>query len=166
MVTAPNEFNSLVEAFYVPLCRFAMSLARDETTAADLTQQTFLKWARFGDQLRDRTKAKTWLFTTLHREFLALRRKADRMEDRELDEIPAPAPAASASDKIDAQLALAALQQVDEVYRAPVAMFYLQDMSYAEIAEALDIPIGTVMSRLARGRDKLRTLLSHTRPKS
>lgn len=153
------EFSSLVEAHYAGLFRFAVSLARDEAAAADLTQQTFLKWARHGDQLRDRTKAKTWLFTTLHREFLATRRKVrEQADESELDSIPAPR--IEVGNKIDAKAAVAALSDLDETYRAPVAMFYLEDLSYAEIAESLDIPIGTVMSRLSRGRERLRKILS------
>ena len=153
------EFSSLVEAHYAGLFRFAVSLARDEATAADLTQQTFLKWARHGDQLRDRTKAKTWLFTTLHREFLATRRKVrDQADEQEMNSIPAPR--IEVGNKIDAKAAVAALADLDETYRAPVAMFYLEDMSYLEISECLDIPIGTVMSRLSRGRERLRKILS------
>ena len=161
--SAPNqmsaEFAALVESHYAGLFRFALSLARDEASAADLTQQTFLKWARHGDQLRDRSKAKSWLFTTLHREFLALRRKVrDLADEAELDALPAPL--VEPANQIDAKAAVAALAELDETYRAPVAMFYLEDLSYAEIAECLEIPIGTVMSRLSRGRERLRKVLS------
>ncbi len=161
--TVPNqmsaEFAALVESHYAGLFRFALSLAREESGAADLTQQTFLKWARHGDQLRDRSKAKTWLFTTLHREFLAARRKIrDVAGEEELESLPAPR--VEAGDQIDAKAAVAALAALDESYRAPVAMFYLEDMSYAEIAECLEIPIGTVMSRLSRGRERLRKILT------
>ncbi len=153
------EFSTLVEAHYAGLFRFALSLARDESSAADLTQQTFLKWARHGDQLRDRSKAKTWLFTTLHREFLAVRRKVrDIADEEELDSLPAPR--VEMANQIDAKAAVAALAELDETYRAPVAMFYLEDMSYSEIAACLEIPIGTVMSRLSRGRERLRKILS------
>ena len=154
-----DEFAALVESHYAGLFRFALSLSRDESNAADLTQQTFLKWARHGDQLRDRSKAKTWLFTTMHREFLALRRKArDVAYEAELESLPAPR--VDSANQIDGQAAVRALTQLDETYRAPVAMFYLEDMSYAEISECLEIPIGTVMSRLARGRERLRKILS------
>ncbi|MBS0659887.1 MAG: RNA polymerase sigma factor [Verrucomicrobia bacterium] len=154
-----NEFESIVEAHYAGLYRFGLSLAKDEATACDLTQQTFLKWARYGHQLRDRSKVKTWLFTTLHREFLALRRKTRELADEEeLENLPAE-PARGTMPSIDAQAAVEALQQLDEVFRAPVAMFYLEEMSYAEIAECLEVPVGTIMSRLSRGRDRLRRIL-------
>src|SRR6478736_902677 len=64
------EFQALVDAYYAPLYRFAMSLTRSESDAADLVQDAFVLWATKGHQLQDASKAKTWLFTTLHREFL------------------------------------------------------------------------------------------------
>ncbi|MFP6879595.1 MAG: sigma factor, partial [Roseibacillus sp.] len=65
-----TEFEELVDAHFQPLYRFAFSLAKDPDRAADLVQQTFVIWAQKGHQLKDRSKAKTWLFTTLYREHL------------------------------------------------------------------------------------------------
>jgi len=62
--------------------------------------------------------------------------------------------------KMDAPLVLEALQEVDSTFREPLTLFYLQDLSYLEIAEILSIPIGTVMSRLSRGKAQLRSLLA------
>ena len=155
------EFEHLVAQYYEPLYRFAFSLAHDESDACDLTQQTFCIWAAKGHQLRDGSKVKTWLFTTLHREFLGLRRKQTRFPHVELDhaapELPAIAPVATSGH--DTARLLATLARLDDIYQAPVALFYLQDHSYNEIAEILEIPLGTVKSRLARGLGRLHDLL-------
>ena len=160
-----SEFSELVDAHYQALFRFGMSLTRDADRAADLVQETFCIWAAKGDQLRDRSKAKTWLFTTLHREFLGQRRRAERFPEQELDERTAaamPAPEGDADRQMDAQRAVELLGLLDEAYRAPVSLFYLQQHSYKEIAEILDIPIGTVMSRLSRGKEILRRQMTDT----
>src|ERR1700743_2816690 len=83
---APPEFTQLVDMHYAPLYRFALSLSRQPSTAEDLTQQTFLQWARKGATLRDGSKAKTWLFTTLYREWLHVARKESRFASAPLDE--------------------------------------------------------------------------------
>ncbi len=156
------EFESLVAQYYEPLYKFAFSLARDESDACDLTQQTFCIWAAKGHQLRDTSKVKTWLFTTLHREFLGIRRKQTRFPQVELEqaapELPVVSPAAIS--RHDTAQVLAALARLDEIYQAPVALFYLQDCSYNEIAEILQVPLGTIKSRLARGIGRLQGLLA------
>ncbi|MEM1057650.1 MAG: RNA polymerase sigma factor [Verrucomicrobiota bacterium] len=156
------SFESVVEQFYQPLFRFALSLTKHETEACDLTQQTFYLWATKGHQLRDATKVKSWLFTTLHREFLSLARRRRRFEHTEMDESSPELPVSDPTmvNDLDGKSALAALQQVEELYRAPLALFYLKDHSYKEIAAILEIPIGTVMSRLARGKGQLRKILA------
>jgi RNA polymerase sigma-70 factor, ECF subfamily len=159
-VAAP-DFEQIVDAHYAPLYRFALSLARGEPAAADLTQQTFYLWASRGHQLRDAAKVKSWLFTTLYREFLSLHRRESRFPQADLDGETAdlPAEAGSIADSIDGATVVLALQQIDEVYRAPLTLFYLEDFSYREIAAVLGVPAGTVMSRLSRGKAQLRKLL-------
>lgn len=160
---APSvDFEQVVSLHYEPLYRFAYSLARSEADACDLTQQTFYIWATKGGQLRDAAKVKSWLFTTLHREFLSSRRRQVRFPQVELeeanDELPRDLPLAAS--RFDAAHVVATLMHVDEVYRGPVSLFYLQDFSYQEIADILQVPMGTVKSRLSRGVAQLQNLLA------
>lgn len=74
--TAEINFKELVETYYAPLYRFAFSLAGNKEDAGDLTQQTFYIWAEKGSSLRQASKVKSWLFTTLYREFLRLKRQS------------------------------------------------------------------------------------------
>ncbi|MGA2662337.1 MAG: RNA polymerase sigma factor [Verrucomicrobiota bacterium] len=156
------DFESLVSRFYEPLYRFALSLARSEAGACDLTQQTFYLWATRGHQLRDSSKVKSWLFTTLHREFLQTQRHRQRFPEEELDaEHPdLPVVASTIAQHLDARQAVEALGRVDAVYQAPVALFYLEDYAYKEIAQLLEIPLGTVKSRIARGLAQLQMALA------
>lgn len=157
-----TEFEGVVDRFYQPLYRFALSLTRTESEAFDLTQQTFYLWATRGHQLRDASKLKSWLFTTLHREFLGSRRRGVRFPHHEVGAVEhqLPVVAPTVVNDMDGATVMESLMQVEELYRAPLLLFYLQDHSYKEIAEILEVPIGTVMSRLARGKDQLRALLA------
>lgn len=161
---AELDFASLVARFYEPLYRFAFSLTRSEADACDLTQQTFFLWASRGHQLKDPAKVKPWLFTTLHREFLQAHRRRERFPHDELEEghpdLPAVAP--TVMREMDACQAVEALGRMDAVFQAPVALFYLQDYSYKEIAKILEIPMGTVKSRIARGLRQLQALLARS----
>jgi RNA polymerase sigma-70 factor (ECF subfamily) len=160
----PDEvFPQLVDAYYPALYRFALSLARNPADASDLTQQTFFLWATKGHTLRDFTKVKTWLFTTLHREFLGMRRRDWRqtpLEDLGPAEKDPPALEADGVNKLDAPQILAALQELEPIYRSPLTLFYLRELSYQEIAEVLEVPIGTVMSRISRAKAQLRAVLA------
>lgn len=161
MQQADISFENLVDQYYRPLYRFALSLARNEDEAGDLTQQTFFIWAKKGSQLRDQGKAKSWLFTTLYREFLGSRRRMSKYPSVDLDtaDHELPVVQSNSSQALDAQYAIYALMQLDEIYRVPLALFYQESLSYQEIAAFLDLPIGTVMSRLSRGKTKLRALV-------
>jgi RNA polymerase sigma-70 factor (ECF subfamily) len=155
------DFESLVSRYYGPLYQFAFSLAGTEADACDLTQQTFYIWATKGHQLRDVAKVKTWLFTTLHREFLNMRRKIVRFPHYELSEMDPELPAITPAmvNALDSVKVVELLGQVSEPYQAPVALFYLEDYSYREIAEILDVPLGTVQSRISRGMAQLQRLI-------
>ncbi len=156
------NFEDLVQTYYRPLYQFAYSLARAEADACDLTQQTFYVWAQKGHQLKDEAKVKTWLFTTLHREFLRSRRRQTRFPhvdlDAAADELPSQEPLDVSG--LDSSVVLDALAEVDERYRVPLSLFYMDDLPYQEIAEVLEVPLGTVQSRIARGKAQLQQSLA------
>src|ERR1041384_8576113 len=149
----------------MPLYRFALSLRRDPSDAADLTQQTFLLWASKGHQLRERSKVKTWLFTSLYREFLRGERQRGR-ESASEPQLPDGECLPVAPNQLDGDAVVRALLDLEEIYRAPLSLFYLQEHSYKEIAETLNVPVGTVMSRISRGKVRLRQQLADGAPQS
>lgn len=156
------DFPTVVNHHYGDVYRFALSLVHDESEAADLTQEAFWRLADKALQVRDPGKVKSWLFTTLHREFMGKRRRLGRHPHSDLEsaagELPVVEP--EVVEHLDGQTAVEALANVEQTFRAPLALFYLEDYSYAEIAEILGIPLGTVMSRLSRGKARLQQLLA------
>lgn len=146
---------------YQSLYRFALSLSKQPHDAEDLVHQTYLQWMKHRDAIRNQDKIKSWLFTTLHREFLhGLKNKARQtpIENEQLDHV-AGRPAPDAGKKLDGERAMALLQQVPEPYRASLSLFYIQEFSYREIADVLEIAPGTVMSRIYRGKQILKELM-------
>ena len=160
-MNSAEHFEALVSAHYEALFRFALSLTRTESDACDLTQQTFYVWATKGHQLRDQSRVKPWLFTTLHRAFLESRRRQARFPHHELEEVKHELPVHSPelANQVDCSQVLPALAKVDEVYQAAVALYYLEDCPYNDIAAILEVPLGTVKSRIARGIAQLREIL-------
>jgi len=155
------DFQELVDANHGALYRFALSLTKSEDRAADLVQQTFYRWAAKGKELRDPSRAKSWLFTTLYREFIKARHHESLFAQVDLSDVPE---GITDVDLIPEEVDSAAVREIlfsfEEIYRAPLVLFYLNQLSYREIAEALGIPIGTVMSRISRGKARLRRCLS------
>ena len=151
----------IVSELYLPVYRFALSLAESETEAADLTQETFLILCRHQAQVREPDKIKSWLFTTLRRTFLRTMRRRrlcpnveyDPANERSIVEPTAPR-------SVDAGASLSAMDELEEDSRTILELFYVADLSYKEISRALAIPIGTVMSRLSRAKARLRGRLT------
>ena len=142
-----EHFEQIVARHYEPLYKFALSLTRAEADARDLTQQTFYVWAAKGHQLRDLSKAKAWLLTTLHRTFLATHRRHARFPEHGLEEVAVedlPAYSPNVANVVDSPQVLSALANVDEIYQAAVALFYLEDCSYREIAEKMNLSARTI----------------------
>lgn len=156
------DYEHAVSSFYEGLYRFAFSLAGNEHDACELTQETFARLLTKGGQVRDRSKVKSWLFTTLYRIFLGWKNRAARLPHHEISsvehELPRVTPALL--DFLENDAVREALLGIEEHYRLPLTLYYLQDHSYQEIAGLLDIPIGTVMSRLSRAKTLLRAALA------
>lgn len=151
----------LVEEHYAPLYRFAYRLSGSSADAEDLVQETFCKAQSQLDQLREPAKARGWLFSILRRFFLSRVRSDKVKECIPLDlvgDIPEAAP--EPLPAIEPEQLQHALNELPEVYRTPLILFYFEEFGYREIAEQMDLPIGTVMSRLARAKGHLRARLS------
>ena len=150
----------LIDSHYEALYRYAYRLAGNSADAEDLTQDTFGKAITRLGQLRDQERAKPWLFRILRNLYLHRIRDDRRKKLIPLDslgDLPDTAPEPEA--EIDSATLQEALDGLDETFRTPLILFYFEDFSYRDIAEQMDLPIGTVMSRLARGKGYLKTKL-------
>lgn len=154
------DIRSLVHQYHAPLYRYAYRLTGSQADAEDLTQQTYLLATQRLSQLRDPSRAGSWLYAILRSCFLKSCRKQRPlpagMLELELDEFAGPLPAAAEIDGERLQLALA---ELPDEFRLVLVMFYFEESSYKEIAAQLEIPVGTVMSRLSRGKAHLRQRL-------
>jgi len=149
----------LVERYYALLYRYAYRLTGFESDAEDLTQQAFLIAQAKWNQLRDEQKAKSWLFTIARNAYLKELRGPACLVSSTLDELPDTTEENGPPDFDDEQLQNV-LNDLPEEFRSPLILFYFEDFSYKEIAEQLAIPLGTVMSRLARAKAFLRHRLT------
>src|SRR5271169_6842955 len=156
------DYEQVVTSFYEGLYGFAYSLAGNKDDACELTQETFARLLTKGGQVRDLAKVKPWLFTTLYRIYIGWKRRETRLQHLEIvsveDELPLVTP--EFIDQLENEAVLQTLLAMEEHHRLPLMLFHLESHSYGEIAELLDISIGTVMSRLSRAKALLRTALA------
>jgi RNA polymerase sigma-70 factor (ECF subfamily) len=160
-----QKVEQLVTAFYEPLYRYAYRLSGSPQEAEDLTQEAFCQAQSKLGQLRDESRAKAWLFSILRNAYLH-RVRASKQERRvpfdSVGEIPdRPSEPLPEIDPAELQRALG---EMPEVFRTPVILYYFEDFSYREIAEQMEVPLGTVMSRLARAKSLLRQRLLSPAP--
>jgi RNA polymerase sigma-70 factor, ECF subfamily len=156
--------------------RLAVRLAGDVATAEDLVQETYLKAMQSFGSLRDQRAIRAWLFQILSRLVMDRHRSNNRevvlddtvdlerfsLYDRIADEDPFPY-----SDRLHEDFLAQfqdedvrrALLSIPEVYRVPLVLLYTEELTYRELAELLSVPIGTIMSRLHRGRKALESAL-------
>ncbi len=160
-----EAFHQLMDRYAPPLLRLAATLVPSRTDAEDVVQETFTAAFRGLKNFQERSSPKTWLYAILFRQAALFRRK-HRMPLRFIaDEGSLPAPTtddvAPHVAAIDARLDLdAALASLPEDYRAILILREIEGLAYEEIAELLDVPRGTVESRLFRARQSLRGWLN------
>jgi RNA polymerase sigma-70 factor, ECF subfamily len=169
----PREFEEMTSEIAQPLMAAAMRLTRRRTDAEDLVQETLFRAYRSLASFQRGTRFRAWMFRILQNAFIN-RGKREAMAPAAVDpsEIEIPARAQVVPDIADLreldrladehfdESVKAAIDRLPEVYRVPLVLFALGDLSYQEIADALRIPIGTVMSRLHRARAQVREELA------
>jgi RNA polymerase sigma-70 factor (ECF subfamily) len=156
-----RRVQQLVDAHYEPLYRYAFRLSGTAADAADLTQEAFCKAQLQLHQLRDPGRAKPWLFSIVRNAYLHRLRHDAHHKSLSLDAVgDLPGPDADSPPDIEPAQLQAALDDLPEAFRTPVILFYFEDFSYRDIADQMDLPIGTVMSRLARAKAHLRARLA------
>ena len=148
-----------VDQFHQDVYRFVYRLTGDVDWSEDIVQSTYLKAFERLEQLKDSQKAKSWLLAIARTTFLRdlRKRKSWVFTDAELD--GAQVPTLKESTSVDSARLQNALLEMPEQCLIVVVMHYLQQESYREIAEQLQIPIGTVMSRLSRAKRMLKAKL-------
>ena len=155
----------LVKEHHQALFRYAYRLSGSAADAEGLTQQAFLIAQQKIDQVREVGSRRSWLFTVLRNCFLksCRRREPALAEDIDLDVETIAQPTSEnglEAGPLDGQTLQAAINSLPEEFRLVVLMFYFEELSYKEIAEKLELPIGTVMSRLSRAKGRLRSTLT------
>jgi RNA polymerase sigma factor (sigma-70 family) len=152
-----NEAERLVEL--IPrLRRYARALVGDRATADDLVQDTLERaWAKL-HLYRRGTDLRAWLFTVMHNVHVN-RVRAARPTDPLEEEMPELAQRASQGDALLVRDLDRAISRLPAEQRAVLLLVTLEEMSYETVARTLEIPIGTVMSRLSRAREKLRAMM-------
>jgi DNA-directed RNA polymerase specialized sigma24 family protein len=141
-------FQTMIDTWYDQLYRFALSLSGDREEACELTRQALAHWAQQRHAPGGCIDARYRLFSALHREFLKMREESGNKCTPAADDGPGHLPFNHG--------VLAALQEIDPASRASLALLYLGEHSFGEIAEILAVPGEMVVSQIAQGKERLR----------
>ena len=166
-----GEYAPEIKEYLLPhvdlIFRCACRLTRKAHDAEDLTQEAFYYAIKNFAQLKDRAKAKNWLFSILRNLFLKDLEKNKKRVNIDFDAVSNTISGLSnveeehLKEEVSRNLR-AVLNKLDDRLKAPIVMFYFDRLTYKEIAKTLNLPIGTVMSRIARGKVHLRRKLNRT----
>jgi len=152
-----------LHAHITSLRRYAYVLCRDHAEADDLVQESLMKAIAKADTYRPDKDLRAWLFSILHNTFIshkrqyARRARASRFLDSTLKEAGVKP---EQEQHVEVYDTLTMLSRLSPDHQSVLVLIGVEGLSYAEAAEVLDIPTGTVMSRLARGREELRRLMA------
>ncbi len=162
-MSSNKEFESLALPLLDPLYNFACWLSGDADEAKDLVQESFAKALKAFGSFRPGTNFRAWMFRILRNTFLTSRTGLERRNTSQEDEegfedavVSAETPELALIRRADTELVRNAIAQLSPIFQEVVLLADIEEMKYQEVAEALGIPIGTVMSRLARGRKQIR----------
>ena len=174
--SSADDFSAEALQFLEPLFATAMRLTRNRADAEDLVQDTYVKAFRHSGQFKRGTNLRAWLYTILHNTWRNRVRDASRdtvdVDSEQVEQLAAGGVGGEHIETperilmrstLDADLQ-AALNSLPEAFREAVWLRDVEEFSYAEIAEMLNVPIGTVMSRISRGRRMLFEKLSPAAP--
>jgi len=154
------DAGTLLEPLIPALRRFAYALVRDHDAADDLVQDTLERALSRWTLRRPDGDLRAWLFAILRNLHVSsLRQRQRRGPHIDLDEAPPPGIAATQESGLEMQDMLAALDQLPEEQKSLLLLVGVEDLSYDDAARVMGVPTGTVMSRLSRGRQRLRSIL-------
>jgi len=160
-----SDLAALIVAHHAAVYRYACRLCGCSTEAEDLAQQTFMIAQQKLHQLREPERAAAWLLAIVRSCFLKSLRKPRPTPAQDIElQVDQIADHAPELDRIDREELAAALATLPAEFRLILLMFYFEELSYQEIARQLNIPIGTVMSRLSRAKGHLRLQLAAFAP--
>jgi RNA polymerase sigma-70 factor, ECF subfamily len=164
---APDTFGSEVLGYLEPLYATALRLTRNRADAEDLVQDTMVRALRFRDRFEPGTNLRAWLYTILHNTWRNrirdTAREATDVDSERIEELASKADGPADVETPERVLIRStmdvdlkeALDELPDAFRQAVWLRDVEEFSYAEIAKMLDVPIGTVMSRISRGRRQL-----------
>jgi RNA polymerase sigma-70 factor (ECF subfamily) len=158
-----KDFEKMAIPLLDGLYNFARWLCGDPDEARDLVQETFLKSLKGFASFREGTNFRAWMFRILRNTFLTSRTGLERRNTQQEDEegfeessVSQETPEITLIRRANTELVQAAIAQLAPAFQEVILLADMEEMKYQEIAQALDIPIGTVMSRLARARKQIR----------
>lgn len=161
-----QEFEKLAVPLLDGLYNFACWLSGNPDEARDLVQETFLKSLRGFSSFREGTNFRAWMYRILRNTFLTSRTGLERRSTQQEDEqgfadlvVSTETPELALIRRADTELVQAAIAHLAPIFQEVILLADMEEMRYQEIAETLDVPIGTVMSRLARARKQVRAYI-------